>query len=253
MHVRLRHTEALSDRQLEHQLQGNSREQAAAILAAARSGAVQAQLLLGQILLDGRGIQHDPSLAFIWFSIAARHGDGMAHNMLGRCHEHGWGCTADLALAAIHYRTAAAQNLDWGLYNLANLLATGRGVEQDHAQACAYYQRAASMGHAKSMNLLGRCYEEGLGIERDAQQALHWYQRSAEAGDFRGQFSFAAVLISQGQLAAARHWLEQALQGGHLVFLRQAHAQLAAAGLSELGDIIQAYGRRCSELAANTH
>ena len=62
-----------------------------------------------------------------------------------------------------------------------------------------------------------------------------------------------AFRVEIAQLAAARHWLEQALQGGHLVFLRQAHAQLAAAGLSELGDIIQAYDRRCGELAANTH
>lgn len=172
MHVRLRHTEALSERQLEQQLHGNAREQAAAILAAARSGAVQAQLLLGQILLDGRGIQHDPPLAFIWFGIAARHGDAMAHNMLGRCHEHGWGCAPDPALAASHYRAAAAQSLDWGLYNLANLLATGRGVKQDHIQARMHYQQAAALGHAKSMNLLGRCYEEGVGIERNAQQAL---------------------------------------------------------------------------------
>ena len=252
MHVRLRHTEALSERQLEQQLHGNAREQAAAILAAARSGAVQAQLLLGQILLDGRGIQHDPPLAFIWFGIAPRHGDAMAHNMLGRCHEHGWGCAPDPALAASHYRAAAAQSLDWGLYNLANLLATGRGVKQDHIQARMHYQQAAALGHAKSMNLLGRCYEEGVGIERNAQQALHWYQRSAVAGDFRGQFSYAAVLISQGQLDTARHWLEQALQGGHLPFLRQACEQLQAAGLSELNDSLQAYRQRCRELTRNT-
>lgn len=250
MHVRLRHTESLSDLQLDEQLKGEPREQAAALLAAARSGAVQAQLLLGQILLDGRGIQHDPALAMTWFRIAAHGGHAMAHNMLGRCHEHGWGCTPDLRLAATHYRQAAAQGLDWGLYNLANLLATGRGVPQDQAQAFAHYQRAAALGHAKSMNLLGRCYEDGLGIAPDPQQALHWYRRSAEGGDFRGQFSYAAVLISQGDWHAARHWLRQALERGHLVFLRQAHEQLAATDLAELAEITQAYAERCAALEA---
>jgi TPR repeat protein len=64
---------------------------AQAILAAAGQGAVEAQLLLGQILLDGRGIEEDATVARRWFGIAAQGGSAMAHNMLGRCLEHGWG------------------------------------------------------------------------------------------------------------------------------------------------------------------
>jgi TPR repeat protein len=138
---------------------------ARAILIAAQANMVDAQALLGQILLDGTGIEQDAALALVWFQIAARNGHAMATNMAGRCHEHGWGCEPDAAKAAEYYRLAAEADLDWGFYNYGNLLATGRGVNKDQARALACYRKAAQMGHAKSMNLLGRYLEEGLCCE----------------------------------------------------------------------------------------
>lgn len=248
----IRRPDELSGEQLGELLTGSPREAARAILAAARTGLGEAQVMLGQILLDGKGIQADPALAFTWFEIAARQQHPMAWNMLGRCFEHGWGCETDWAKAAEFYSRAADSGLDWGLYNHANLLATGRGVARDQAAAFRQYLRAAEMGHAKSMNLVGRCHEEGHGVPADPQQAFDWYRRSAEAGDFRGQFSHAAVLISQGHLEQARYWLLQALELGHLKFLRSASAELQQAALPQLVDITQAYLQRCTELELAT-
>ena len=56
------------------------------VLAAAANGEIEAQALLGQILLEGYGIQADPTLALTWFDIAAERGHAMACNMAGRCH-----------------------------------------------------------------------------------------------------------------------------------------------------------------------
>ncbi|WP_025994177.1 tetratricopeptide repeat protein [Pseudomonas viridiflava] len=201
-------------------LEESPAQAAKAILAAATHGNVEAHALLGQILLDGSGIQRDQALAMTWFGIAANQGHSMARNMLGRCFEHGWGCTPDLLQAALHYRLAAEQGLDWGLYNLGNLLATGRGVEQDHRQAMDCYRKAATLGHAKSMNLLGRYLEEGVTGHRDLSAAHECYRRSAEGGDFRGQFSHATVLAESGDIEQARGWLKKALAGGNLNFLR---------------------------------
>src|SRR5690606_21005365 len=89
---------------------------------------------------------------------------------------------------------------------------------------------------------------DGLGVAADRQMAFDWYRRSAEAGDLRGQFSHAAVLIAQGQIESARHWLLQALAGGHLKFLRSASDQLQKAALPALADITQAYLQRRAEL-----
>jgi TPR repeat protein len=238
----------ISSDQLPSLLAGEPREAARTILAAAETGLADAQVMLGQILLEGRGIQRDPELAIRWFRIARAQGNAMAHNMLGRCLEHGWGCDQDLATAAHEYSEAAKLGLDWGLYNLANLLATGRGVMQNQAHAFELYRQAAELGHAKSMNLLGRYLEEGLVVPADSAAAWAWYRRSAEAGDFRGQFSYAAVLISQQRWDEARHWLTQALSLGHLKFLRKARDELLAAKIAPIADITAAYAARCAEV-----
>ncbi|QZI69899.1 sel1 repeat family protein [Pseudomonas protegens] len=248
MTVQLRREEVLDGTQLSAMLQQSPARAAQAILVAAREGLVEAQALLGQILLDGHGIQQDQPLAVRWFDIAARRGHLMARNMLGRCHEHGWGCPADAARAAGHYRLAAEAGLDWGLYNYANLLATGRGVAQNHALALACYRRAAELGHAKSMNLLGRYLEEGLVCPADPGAAWDWYRRSAEGGDFRGQFSYAAVLADAGRIDEAVDWLTQALAGGNLNFLRVARQSLLNAVCPEIRGLARAFYLRAAEL-----
>jgi TPR repeat protein len=240
--------EEVSAKQLPNLLAGEPRKAARIILAAAETGLADAQVMLGQILLEGRGIQRDAGLAVRWFRIARAHGNSMAHNMLGRCLEHGWGCDPNPSLAAAEYRKATEQGLDWGMYNLANLFATGRGVAQDQAQALRLYRQAADLGHAKSMNLVGRYLEEGLVVPTDQAAAWDWYRRSAEAGDFRGQFSYAAVLINQQRWQEARHWLAQALSLGHLRFLRKARDELVAARIEAIADIAAAYAVRCAEI-----
>jgi len=244
----LRRTEEITVEDLTGQLTDNPRQAARLILAAAREDDLEAQALLGQILLDGHGIERDPALAMAWFGIAAERGHPMARNLLGRCLEHGWGCAPAPAVAASHYALAAETGLDWAMYNLANLLATGRGVARDDARALALYRRAADLGHAKSMNLVGRFYEEGLVVPRDAEAAHRWYQRSAEAGDFRGQFSHATVLAEAGNLEAALPWLQRALQGGNLNFLRVAREQLVRSRQEALRQMAFAYCQRAAEL-----
>ncbi|MEA1607454.1 tetratricopeptide repeat protein [Pseudomonas spirodelae] len=246
----LRGTAAITTAELTQMLSGTPSQRARAILAAASTGHPDAQVMLGQILLQGQGIERDAQLALVWFRIAAAQQNAMAYNMLGRCHEHGWAVPADPTLAAEHYQHAADQALDWGLYNLANLLATGRGVKQDLERAFSLYLQAAQAGHAKSMNLSGRCYEDGLGVEADARKALYWYQCAAAAGDFRGQYSLAAVLAAQGQIADAEQWLRQALTGGNLNFLRSTRAALLQTAQPSIRALAIDYHRRAAELGS---
>jgi len=87
----LRRQEVLDGEQLRTMLQDNPASAARAILIAAQQNMVDAQALLGQILLDGNGIEQDAALALTWFQIAARNGHAMANNMAGGCPEHGRG------------------------------------------------------------------------------------------------------------------------------------------------------------------
>jgi TPR repeat protein len=244
----LRREEVLNVEQLQSMLDDSPVRAAQAILIAAKEGVVDAQALLGQILLEGRGIARDEALGLRWFRIAAQGGHLMARNMAGRCLEHGWGCAVDEAGAAREYRKAAEAGLDWGQYNYANLLATGRGVAEDQPQALAFYRQAAEQGHAKSMNLLGRYLEDGQHCPRDLHAAVDWYRRSAQAGDFRGQFSYAAVLADRGQVDAALDWLSKALAGGNLKFLRTAHRMLIKAAQPKIRAIAVEFERRGAQL-----
>lgn len=237
----LRRQEVLDGEQLRAMLQDNPASAARAILIAAQENMPDAQALLGQILLDGAGIEQDAALALTWFQIAARSGHAMAINMAGRCHEHGWGCEPDAAKAAEYYRQAAEAELDWGFYNYGNLLATGRGVNKDQARALACYRKAAQRGHAKSMNLLGRYLEEGVCCEQDLPAAQDWYRRSAEGGDFRGQFSHASILAEQGRIAEAVSWLQTALRIGNLNFLRVSRETLMCSPHPEIQAVALAY------------
>lgn len=248
MNVVLHRKEVLTGDDLPAALDSDPRQSARLILTAAGQDIVEAQVLLGQILLDGRGISKDPALALNWFRIAARSGNAMALNMLGRCLEHGWGCAADAVAAAQHYRTAAHAGLDWAMYNLANLLATGRGVAQDQARAFTLYQRAADLGHAKSMNLVGRFFEEGRLVPRNLPLAHDWYRRSAEAGDFRGQFSHAAVLAERNDIDQALAWLHRALAAGTLNFLRVARHALLQSSHEAIRTLARDYFSRAALL-----
>ena len=249
MSYQLRREEVLSGEQLKSMLDESPARAAQAILMAAREGVVDAQALLGQILLDGQGIAQDQPLALRWFDIAARQGHLMARNMLGRCHEHGWGCVADASVAARHYRVGAEAGLDWAMYNFANLLATGRGVSEDQAQALNLYRRAAELGHAKSMNLLGRYLEEGRVCPSDTKAAHDWYRRSAEGGDFRGQFSYAAVLAAEGNIEEALVWLRKALEGGNLNFLRVASDALLGVVNPQVREMAKLYQQKLIQLS----
>ncbi|MCK8666369.1 sel1 repeat family protein [Pseudomonas azerbaijanoccidens] len=248
MSFHLRREEILDGDALKSMLDESPARAAQAILMAAREDILDAQALLGQILLDGQGIAQDQPLAVRWFDIAARRGHLMARNMLGRCHEHGWGCEADASLAARHYQMAAEAGLDWAMYNYANLLATGRGVVEDQQRALSLYRQAAELGHAKSMNLLGRYLEEGRVCPADPTAARDWYRRSAEGGDFRGQFSFAAMLADDGNIEGALIWLRKALAGGNLNFLRVASQALTGATDPRIQAMADDYAKRCAEL-----
>ena len=218
---------AMDEQALRAALSGPPDEVAGLLRVAAEGGVVQAQLLLGQLLLDGQGVARDPAAALRWFGAAAQAGDAVGMNMVGRCAEHGWGTAVDTPLAARWYRAAAERGLDWGMYNLATLLALGEGVVRDRPQALALFRRAAALGHAKSVTMIGSFYEDGWVVEADRAAAADHYRRAAEAGDFRGQFNHARMLVSEGRIDEALSWLARLTETATPRFLAQVRGWLA--------------------------
>lgn len=187
-------------------------EPAAAVqwmLHVARLNHPDAQITLGQWLLDGHGVERDPAQALAWFLKAATQGHVMGMNMAGRCFDNGWGTEADHFVAANWFRQAAHAGLDAGKYNYANLLAAGKGVPQNHAEAIQWYRQAADQGHAKSMTKLGHYYEDGRVVPKDMDAAFFCFEAGARGGDFRGMFNYAGMLAERGQWERALDWLRK--------------------------------------------
>ena len=203
-------------------LAGDPAHAARWLTAAARLGHAEAQAVIGQWTLDGRGVERNAEEALHWFLLAAHNAHAMGMNMAGRCHEQGWGTAVDAGKAAHWYRLAVDKGLPEARYNLANLLSSGDGVVRNRAQALALYRQAAEQGYAKAYAKIGRYHEDGEGVEKDATLAYDWYRRGAEGGDFRARFSYAGMLAAQGRRAEALHWLAKVPETATPRYLREA-------------------------------
>ncbi|WP_159714984.1 tetratricopeptide repeat protein [Geminicoccus flavidas] len=217
------------------------------IQSAARFGSTRAQVLLGQLCVDGNGVPQSRAEGRRWFQKAADAGSVEGINMVGRCHEFGWGGPVDLAAAAACYRTAAERSYDWAQFNLASLLHDGKGVPQDRREACAWFVRAARQGHPKAANMLGHYREEGWLHPRRPDKAGRWYARAAKGGDFRGQFNLARFLFVAGQREPALIWLDLAVRGGIPDFWREIASHLT----SHPDPALRRYGERARMLASS--
>jgi len=221
---------ALDSKELAARLTGPPVEAAAFVRSAAEAGSGEAQLVYGQMRLDGHGVPRAPIDALRWFVRAAQQGHPLGANMVGRCYENGWGIVADAAKAAEWYEAAAKRGSDWGMYNLATLLALGRGVPPDRTRALALFRKAAARGHAKSITMVGGFYEDGWVVARDMAEAADHYRRGAEAGDFRGMFNHARMLVDAGDRDTAIGWLRRLPASATPAFLDKAAEWLERSG-----------------------
>lgn len=186
-------------------------EAVAWIRLAAGKGFRAAQLVLGQMHLDGHAVPRDPAAAHGWFAKAAAIGSAEARNMVGRCHELGWGVPVDHAQAMVHYRKAAAAGLGWAHYNIGCLLLYGTGVARNHGGAFASFMEAAGLGNAKALGMLGRCHEEGWGTPVDGNAAREFYRRAAAGGDCWGGLNLGLLLFEDGEQAEAASYLQESV------------------------------------------
>ena len=208
---------------------------------AAQRGVHQAQVLYGQMLLDGKEVERNPGAALHWFERAAQGGNLMAVNMVGRCLDQGWGVARSSRLAEMWFRKAAERGLDWGMYNLATLLTLGEdGVQQDKAGAFHWLRKAVELGHVKSMNLLGGFYEDGWVVDANRGMAREMYRKAAVGGDFRGQFNYARFLIQEGDLLGALHWLKLTPRTATPAFLEKMRSFLLSLPQCEIRDFATA-------------
>lgn len=226
---------------LEARLIADPRQAAGAIRGAARLGSAAAQVVYGQLLLDGRGVARDPVAALAWFQRAAARGEPEAWNMIGRCHEKGWGLPQDYVRAIPYFEQAIALEHVWAKVNLAQILMR-LGDPADRPRAHLLFEEAANVGNLKAINSLARFLEEGWAGPADPRRAAALYRVAAERGDHWAQFNLATLLYAQGDAEQALAWLGRCIARsddgfrGRIaeVLLRQPDDRLRRAGAAAL-------------------
>ncbi len=108
----------------------------------------QAQLLVGTLFAEGKGVDANPVRAVFWLTRAANAGVVEAQYRLGLTYYQGEGVPRDLGRAVAWWEKAALQGDASSLLSLARLYHTGEGVTMDLDRAQKLYQAAAERGSA---------------------------------------------------------------------------------------------------------
>ena len=187
---------------------------------AAGNGDADAQYWLGERYYDGgSGFGKDRAAAFMWLEKAAAQGGRGEQSHVGwRYYSNG-----DYDNARRWLQKAADQDdstAKFYLKKIDGLQHAKRPPAPDHSAApprdtvaaTAELQRHAEAGDTGAQGLLPCYYAEPNGA-----RAEYWRQCDAAQGDATAQTRLGRQYYDSGDIAAARHWLQQAADGGSFV------------------------------------
>ena len=150
----------------------------------AEKGDADAQVNLGHMFAEGRGVVKDEAEAVKWFRKAADQGHASGQSNLGRMYNNGWGVVKDEAEAVKWFRKAADQGDADAQTSLGLMYENGRGVAKDEVEAVKWYRKAADQGNADGQVYVGRMYWGGRGVAKDVVEAYKWFLLAAAQGVF---------------------------------------------------------------------
>lgn len=212
-----------------------SQQEIAELKAKAQTGDPKAQVKLGELYDDGKGVPEDAGAAAQWYGKAAEQGDPAGQNSLGVMYRLGRGVDKDLKEAVRWYQKAARQGYPNAYFNLGTAYYNGDGVPTDYDRAYAWFVLAKEAGSKPAEEAVqrvsqeltrtldmaylatGRLLEAGQELPQDLAEAAVWYRKAAELSNSTAQWKLGE-LYSLGRGvpkddAAAASWRAKALRG----------------------------------------
>ncbi len=154
----------------------------------------KAQVLIGDMYLQGKGVARDEAIAFQWMQKAANLGDAQAMSLVAISLEEGAGVARNDAQALEWWRKAAGTGYGTAQTALALRLLASDQRSATHAEGMQWLQKAAVSNESDAQLLLGAAYYEGArGLAKDRNQALHWLRAAAAQGNKEAQAAVAAI------------------------------------------------------------
>lgn len=149
------------------------KEQLPTITDAAEAGDAEAQLQLGVLYANGRGVKSDPEQAKAWLEKAASQGRIEALTLLGWLHARGEAKETNPMQAAVLFQKAAEAGDSDAQCSFADLIHE-HGVKEQAAMMLHWYQQAAQQNHPKAQYMLGKLLADGDWVEGDEEMAFEW-------------------------------------------------------------------------------
>ena len=196
----------------------------------AEAGDAEAQLNLGRMCEEGRGVDRDEAEAECWLRRAAAQGDAEAKLLLKRkegergdlqaqwelalIYLDGQGVSKDEAEAAHWLGLAAQQGHVEAQFRLGQLLIHGASTVRDSVNGAQWLLSAARLRSQSAARELGDLYREGIGVKADDIEAARWWRQAAEQGDPAAQYKVGMMFLEGPPIlaegAAALVWLLKA-------------------------------------------
>jgi hypothetical protein len=120
----------------------------------ANAGDPTAQLFMGDLYKNGRGVPKDEEAAYAWTRMAADQGDARGQTALAAMMQAGSGTPRDDAGALVWLEKAAQQELALAQSALGFAYLTGRGTPEDEEKGLFWLRKAAAQGDAGAADAL---------------------------------------------------------------------------------------------------
>ncbi|KAF9546988.1 hypothetical protein EC957_008992 [Mortierella hygrophila] len=202
----------------------------------ASHGDKDAQVTLGDMYRDGKGVPQDYQAAMDWYLKAAEQGDPAGQRGVGGLYYYGHGVPRDYSAAMDWGLKAANQGHMLAQHSVGLLYLNGQGVLQDDEQAMFWYRKAADQGHAESQRIVGVLYYQGRGVPKDDTQAMEWILKAAKQGIAISQetigYLYSNGLVVPQDYTKAAEWYRMAADQGH------APAETALENMRKNGHIV---------------
>ena len=183
----------------------------------ARAGDGASAFALGEIFLNGDGVERNLALSTAWFERSAKARNAEGAFRLGEAFRLGLGTPASIEDALYWLTSAAEQGVPKAAYSLSRIYRLGDRVRRDYATAAMWLRRSATKDYPAAAHDLGRLYFEGLGVTQDKGEAIKWYAAAAKMNFLPARYELASVLLDSniGDRQQAIEHLKSSAQGGY--------------------------------------
>jgi TPR repeat protein len=145
---------------------------------------------LGEMYLEGKGIQRVASRAAQLFQRGVSLGDRYSYGLLAHAYMAGEGIAVDQGRGL----QLLSQGIEAGSITCMSMMAQTDLHYGNFAEARALFIKADAGGDEAAASSLAAIYEHGLGVKMDLNIAIYWYNKASQQGDASAAAKAAALM-----------------------------------------------------------